>query len=174
MLTYESQLGEIMPTALTGTVVRTVGTTVAAAGFPSPVGAIAEIMRPAGRPLVAEVIGFRDDLTLLYPLENVAGVRRGDRVRLRRTRDWIRVGESLLGRVVDARGVCLDGRPQPALVERTAVHADPPPATDSASPPRYTNPPRRSSRRVPWTEDWGFYSSSRENPAEFYQTLAGR
>ena len=58
-----------MPTALTGTVAQTVGMTISAAGFPAPVGAMAEIRRESGAPLLAEVIGFRDDLTLLYPLE---------------------------------------------------------------------------------------------------------
>ena len=33
-----------------------------------PVGAVAEIERLSGSPLLAEVIGFRDDLTVLYPL----------------------------------------------------------------------------------------------------------
>ena len=37
-----------MPTALTGAVARTVGMTVSVAGFPAPVGAVAEIQRQAG------------------------------------------------------------------------------------------------------------------------------
>ena len=39
------------------------GRPVSAAGFPAPVGAVAEIERQAGPPLRAEVVGFRDDLT---------------------------------------------------------------------------------------------------------------
>ncbi len=58
-----------MPTGLTGSVAQTVGTTVSAAGFPAPVGAVAEIQRQSGAPLLAEVVGFRDDLTVLYPVE---------------------------------------------------------------------------------------------------------
>ena len=86
------QLDDIMPTALTGSVAQTVGTTVSAAGFPAPVGAVAEIQRESGRPLLAEVVGFRDDLTVLYPLSDLSGVRRGNRVRLVRTTRWLRVG----------------------------------------------------------------------------------
>jgi flagellum-specific ATP synthase len=56
-------------------------------------------------------------------------VRRGNRVRLARTTRWIRVGDALLGRVVDAYGQCVDGRPQPALPERTKLDARPPVAT---------------------------------------------
>ena len=49
---------------------QTVGMTISAAGFPAPVGAVAEIQRKAGAPLLAEVIGFRDELTLLYPFSD--------------------------------------------------------------------------------------------------------
>ena len=120
------QLDAVMPTELTGTVARTVGMTVSAAGFPAPVGAVAEVECQAGRPLLAEVIGFHDDLTLLYPLRELSGVRHGNRVRLVRTTRWLRVGDALLGRVVDAEGHAIDGKPQPALTDRAPFWRDPP------------------------------------------------
>lgn len=120
------QLQQIMPTALEGTVARTVGMTVAAAGFPAPVGAVAEIQRQAGGTVRAEVIGFRDDLTILYPLAGLEGVRHGNRIRMVRTSHWLRVGNELLGRVIDAQGQAVDGKPQPSLVDRTSFHAPPP------------------------------------------------
>lgn len=116
-----------MPTALEGSVARTVGMTVSVAGFPAPLGALAEIGRQAGEPLAAEVIGFRDDLTVLYPLGEPAGVRRGNRVRLVRTSRWLRVGNELLGRVIDTEGNAIDGKPQPALAHRVPFHGQPPP-----------------------------------------------
>ena len=120
------QLTGMMPTALVGSVARTVGMTVSVAGFPAPVGALAEIQCQTGTPLMAEVIGFQDELTLLYPFRELSGVRHGNRVRLVRTARWLRVGEELLGRVLDAAGNAVDGRPQPALVERSPFHRDPP------------------------------------------------
>jgi flagellum-specific ATP synthase len=114
------QLDALMPTALEGTVARTVGMTVSVSGFPAPVGAVAEIQRQAGPPLSAEVIGFRDEMTLLYPFGELDGVRHGNRVRLARTARWLRVGNEMLGRVVDAQGRAVDGQPQPALAERTS------------------------------------------------------
>jgi len=120
------QLEALMPTALWGTVARTVGMTVSAAGFPAPIGAVAEIDRQAGPPLEAEVIGFRDELTLLYPLSELAGVRHGNRVRLARTNRWLRVGPELLGRVIDAQANAVDGKPQPALSDRTTLFRAPP------------------------------------------------
>ena len=100
----ETQLAAVMPTELGGRVARTAGLTVSVAGFPAPVGAVAEIQRQAGPPLVAEVIGFRDQMTLLYPFGDLSGVRHGNRVRLAKTSRWFRVGEELLGRVIDAAG----------------------------------------------------------------------
>ncbi len=136
-MSLTGQLENLMPTALWGTVTHTVGTTVSVAGFPAPLGALAEIQHRAGSPLVGEVIGFRDDLTLVYPMGDLSGVRRGNRVRLARTSRWLRVGEELLGRVVDAHGRAVDQRPQPALRDRTSFHRHPPhpctrPRIDSA------------------------------------------
>jgi flagellum-specific ATP synthase len=126
MLDIEQQLEGMMPTSLTGTVSRTVGMTVAAAGFPAPIGALAEIQRETGGPLIAEVIGFRDEMTLLYPYSESQGVRHGNRVRLARTTRWLRVGPEMLGRVFDAQGNAVDGKSQPILHDRTSFNRTPP------------------------------------------------
>ncbi len=126
MLDVTSQLEHIMPTALSGAVVRTVGTTISVAGLPAPVGALVEIERAPGEPLEAEVIGFKDHLTLLSPFSDLAGVRHGNRVRLRRTARWLRVGDAMLGRVFDATGRAVDGKPQPVLTHRATFRAAPP------------------------------------------------
>jgi len=137
MLELTEQLATVLPTALVGSVARTVGMTAAVADFPAPVGALVEIARDGGRPLRAQVVGFRDALTIVYPFSSLDGVRRGQRVRLVRTSRWLRVGNELLGRVVDAEGVAVDGKPQPALSERTRFDRSPPhpctrPAIDQA------------------------------------------
>jgi flagellum-specific ATP synthase len=136
-MNISEQLETIMSTALVGTVARTVGMTVSVAGFPAPVGAVAEIQRQAGPPVMAEVIGFRDELTLLYPLSELGGVRHGNRVRLMRTGRWLRVGDELLGRVFDAQGNAIDGKPQPALPDRASFNQRPP---HPCHRPRITQP----------------------------------
>lgn len=123
---YAEQLATIVPSAIEGSVARITGLTVAVAGFPAPVGALLEIERQQGGPLEAEVIGFRDDLTLAYPFGELHGVRRGNRARLTRTKGWLRVGPALLGRVIDARGHTIDGQPEPVFAERTALDRRPP------------------------------------------------
>lgn len=115
-----------MPTALEGSVARIVGMTASVASFPAPIGAQVAIDCGAGAPLPAEVIGFREDLTVVYPWSDISGVRRGNRVRLVRTRPSLRVGDALLGRVIDAHGNCVDGGPQPALPMRSPLERTPP------------------------------------------------
>lgn len=117
---YSAHLQTVMPTALCGTVLETIGTTVSVAGFPAPVGAVAEIQCQAAEPLRAEVIGFRDQHTILFPYREPSGVRRGNRVRLLRTARWLRVGDGLLGRVIDAQGNAIDGKPRPDLPDRVS------------------------------------------------------
>src|SRR5207248_2344449 len=130
MTTLEAQLESILPTAMVGSIVRTEGLAAAVAGLPAPVGAVVEIERLAGTPVEAEVIGFRGQQTIVYPLGEMVGVRHGNRVRLARTRRSLRIGAELLGRVIDARGRAIDHRPPPVLPERVSHSAAPPPATD--------------------------------------------
>jgi flagellum-specific ATP synthase len=124
MRTLPPHLDSALLVGLTGGVVETTGLTVAVAGLPAPVGAVVGIERQSGGEVEAEVIGFRSDKTLVMPLASLEGVRRGSAVRLVRTARAIQIGPALLGRVIDARGRCIDGRPQPATSDRVAVHAD--------------------------------------------------
>jgi flagellum-specific ATP synthase len=116
-----AQLDGAILAGLTGSVVQTTGLTVAVAGLPAPVGAVVGIVRQSGGEVEAEVIGFRDDRTLVMPLSDLDGVRRGSEVRLVRTARSLKLGPELLGRVLDARGRCIDGRPQPMLGQRARL-----------------------------------------------------
>jgi len=128
--TLTDLLPQIMPTEMVGSVVHTDGLATSVAGFPAPVGALVEIERQTGRPLRGEVIGFRDDTTVVYPLGNVSGIRRGNRVRLISTARQIRVGDALLGRIIDAQGQPLDHLPAPGLTARTRLDRTPPAAVE--------------------------------------------
>ena len=99
------QIQSIAPARIVGNVVRTEGTTISAVGFPAPFGAIAKVeRRDDSEELLAEVIGFRDNLTLLYSYSELTGVRRGAKIELSKTTPWLATGDELLGRVVDAFG----------------------------------------------------------------------
>jgi flagellum-specific ATP synthase len=124
------QLSDVMTTSLLGSVAETVGMTASVTDFPAPIGAQVSIERESGTTATGEVIGFRDELTILYLFSDAAGVRRGDHVRLTRTRRTIRVGAGLLGRVIDAHGQTIDGRPQPVMLGRIPLDRDPPAPVD--------------------------------------------
>jgi flagellum-specific ATP synthase len=124
------QLGDVMTTSLTGTVVETVGMTATVADFPAPVGAQVSIARESGASAAGEVIGFRDQHTVLYLFTGSTGVRRGDAVRVERTTRTLRCGGALLGRVIDAHGHAIDGRPQPMLLGRVSLDREPPPPVE--------------------------------------------
>ncbi|MEK6236377.1 MAG: FliI/YscN family ATPase [Planctomycetales bacterium] len=119
-----ARLESINPTGLEGVVADTIGLTIAAADFPAALGASARIQ--AAQPLDAEVIGFRDNLTLLSPLGDTSGLRRGDRVQLTSDAASVPVGEQLLGRVLDARGRAADGEPLPSMLDRAPLFRRPP------------------------------------------------
>lgn len=123
-------INDASPLGLAGSVVETVGMTATVADLPAPMGALVEIERHGSTPIEAEVVGLRDRLTVVFPLQSLAGVRRGSRVRLVRSVRRLRVGDGLLGRVVNAHGKCIDGRPQPMLTERTPIDGKAPLATD--------------------------------------------
>jgi flagellum-specific ATP synthase len=125
LATIHDQIRRAMPSALRGSVVRTLGMTAAVADFPAPVGALVKIDLQTGPSVLGEVIGFRDGLTLVYLLSNVNGLRHGNHVRMVKTSRWIRVGRQLLGRVINAQAEAIDGKPRPALTDRTPLERPP-------------------------------------------------
>lgn len=130
MSVLQATLDSSVLAKLTGSVVETTGLAAAVAGLAAPVGSLVTIERQSGGVLEAEVVGFRDEKTLVMPLSTLDGVRRGSRVRLVRTSSSLPVGPELLGRVIDARGRTIDGRPQPFVRGRCPLESAPVAATE--------------------------------------------
>lgn len=127
---HQQLLQNATSAALVGSVAEVVGMTAVVADFPAPIGSLAEILAPGGQTVEAEVVGFRSQGAIVYPLGSIAGVRRGCRVRLKKTKRMLKVGDGLLGRVVDAHARCIDGKPQPMLTGRTPIERDAPQPVD--------------------------------------------
>ena len=130
MQQIQQQLDAMLTAEVYGSIVDTESMTATVADFHVPLGGVVEIQRDTGDPLPAEVIGFREGRTLLYPLSPMTGVRQGNRVRLSRTSRWLNVGEGLLGRVIDANGQPIDGRPLPASSNRMRMNQTAPSPID--------------------------------------------
>jgi FliI/YscN family ATPase len=109
-----------------GKVVHVVGLALEVRGVEGSIGDLCEVQAGHGW-VPAEIVGFRAERLLLMPLGELAGVRPGSPVRSAGRGHTIGVGPALLGRVVDALGRPLDGRPVAAAVESRPIHAGPPP-----------------------------------------------
>ncbi|GIV59771.1 FliI/YscN family ATPase [Rhodocaloribacter litoris] len=79
-----------------------------------------------GRRVAAEVVGVRGRTTVLMPLEQTAGLRAGCLVQRAALPLTVRVGDALLGRVIDGHGRPLDGKGPLALPDEQPVNAEPP------------------------------------------------
>jgi flagellum-specific ATP synthase len=67
------------------------------------------IQLKSGAEIEAQVVGFRDDRTLLMPLQDTLGVARGDEVVAQPGEARIGVCDALLGRMLDGMGRPIDG-----------------------------------------------------------------
>lgn len=112
---------------LSGTVAEVRGLAVRVVDLPVPVGSTVCVMtgRGNGPSLEGEVIGFDRDQTLVMPYGATAGIRRGDRVRAGQFSQFVHVGESLLGRVLDGLGRPIDGRPAPGETVLRSLRPEP-------------------------------------------------
>ncbi|TBR37200.1 MULTISPECIES: flagellar protein export ATPase FliI [Dyella] len=88
---------------------RVVGLTLEAEGCEAPLGARCLVSTATGAQLDTEVVGFADDRLLLMPVTEMHGVLPNARVRPCARAGDLPVGTALLGRVIGADGVPLDG-----------------------------------------------------------------
>ena len=122
------QLEGVLSERVAGRVRSVEGTTVRAEGLHVPVGTLCVLDSPAaGRP-EAEVVGFDGAVSILSVLGEVTGLAIGDRVVARPAAARVRVGDDLLGRVIDAAGRPLDGKPAPRLLRTRRLYVPAPPA----------------------------------------------
>ena len=96
-----------------GAVTRVSGLLIEASGLDARIGDICELDRADGVAVAAEVVGVGQDRSFLMSYEDCAGIGIGCEVRVRGGADRVGVGDALLGRVIDAFGAPLDGRPAP-------------------------------------------------------------
>ena len=91
-----------------GKVTQVIGQLLESEGPFCSVGELIHIVDADDRVLPGEVIGFRGTTVLSMPLERPSGIRYGDRIFAWGARPTLRVGDNLLGRVIDGTGAPLD------------------------------------------------------------------
>lgn len=128
-----------------GRVASVTGDAVTVQGMTAPLGALCELMPPDAKPTLARVIGFDDTRPILAPMEAISRLAAGDRVRLVSNAMSLRVGGSLCGRIIDAFGRPIDGRPLSEDLTRIDVsHTSP----DSLSRPPIDQPLQTGVRAI--------------------------
>ncbi len=93
-----------------GRVLQVVGNLIESEGPFCSIGETCEITGATGKKYSGEVVGFRGSTMLSMAVEPPQGIRFGDRIVAWGTRASIRVGNDLLGRVIDATGAPLDSK----------------------------------------------------------------
>jgi flagellum-specific ATP synthase len=107
---YHHALDGLRTNRLSGRVVQVVGLTIEAVGLDCQIGEVCEIQTGNPVPLLAEVVGFRNERVLLMPLGEMQGMQSGSPVYSLHTVFRTPVGTPLLGRVLDGLGRPIDGR----------------------------------------------------------------
>jgi len=106
---YSRRVGSLAFGKNRGRVVEARGLIVEAIGPHASLGEVCEVhVDGLPYPVSAEVVGFRDDRTLLMPLGDLTGVKPGSEVVATGQPLSVCVGEELLGRVVDGLGRPMD------------------------------------------------------------------
>lgn len=124
---YISAVDWISSVEVRGRVTELIGLLIRAAVPGARVGELCLIHSPhRAKVLRAEVVGFRGSEVILMPLGDVSDVAMGAEVVPTGTSLTIRVGEDLLGRVIDGLGEPLDGKGAVEDAVEKAVAARPP------------------------------------------------
>ena len=116
-----------------GRVSAVAGETVEIEGMTAPIGSICELQSQDGEISRARVIGFRGVRPILAPLERLNALSAGDSVRLVDTTLKLRVGPALCGRVIDAFGQPVDGKPLPKDLMTVDAECEPPESLERPS-----------------------------------------
>ncbi|MGV2292967.1 type III secretion system ATPase SctN [Trinickia sp. YCB016] len=108
----ERELLAVPNVARAGKVLEVIGTLIKVAGLDVSLGELCELRGPNGALLQhAEVIGFTRDVALLSPFSRLENVSRSTQVIGLGRPLSVKVGDMLLGRVIDSLGEPVDGGP---------------------------------------------------------------
>lgn len=122
---YHAVLAAAKPVRLHGKVTQVVGLVIEGYCPDTSVGAICEIKPVEGDPIPAEVVGFRNNKTLLMPLGELRGVGLDSLISVRRDNASLGVGPLMLGRVIDGLGNPIDDKGPIHTEEEYPIYALP-------------------------------------------------
>jgi flagellum-specific ATP synthase len=120
---YLDVLRSVDPVRMNGKVTQVIGLTVESEGPDASVGDVCHIYpAKSGKPIKAEVVGFRNNKVLLMPLGELHAVAPGCDVVSTGKPLTVQVGSELLGKVLDGLGQPLDGSHIPSRMPHYSTH----------------------------------------------------
>lgn len=109
-----------------GKVIRVVGLMIESLGPESNVGEVCYIHTMRGQPILSEVVGFNEEKIVLMPYAEVTEIGPGCLVEATGGPLTVKIGRTLIGKVVDSLGNMLDGAPLPKGLMRFETEKSPP------------------------------------------------
>lgn len=134
---YIPAMQTIRPMRFHGKVAQVVGLVIEGFCPDTAVGSLCEIHPQSGPSIPAEVVGFRDNKTLLMPLGELRGIGLGSLISVRRQKSSLGVGPAMLGRVINGLGEPIDDKGPLTVEEEYPIYSNP------------VNPMKRVSIRQP-------------------------
>ena len=120
-------LDSFSPIKVYGKVQRIVGLVVEGSCPHSSIGSLCEILpMQGGAPVAAEIVGYNNDRAQLMALGELRGLRPGCLIRVKKEQATVRVGNDLLGRVIDGMENPVDEGPALHLPHEQPLYALPP------------------------------------------------
>ncbi|MEK6560440.1 MAG: flagellar protein export ATPase FliI [Nitrospirota bacterium] len=108
---YHSIIEEVDLIKVYGKVTQIVGLIIEGHGPGSSIGELCDIYPRGEAPVVeAEVVGFKGEKIQLMPLGDTRGLSPGSKIMAKRHRAYVRVGDNILGRILDGLGNPIDGK----------------------------------------------------------------
>jgi len=121
----QKRVEQIDPIAVEGRLNRMVGLTLEAVGCQAVIGSRCLVQSQSSKPVEAEVVGFSGEKLFLMPTGNIRGIHPDATVIPTHQIYEANVGDALLGRVLDGRGVPIDEKGPLITHERRALTGEP-------------------------------------------------
>lgn len=108
---YNTIIEDIDLIKVYGKVTQVVGLIIEGHGPGSSIGELCDIYPRDEAPVIeAEVVGFKGEKIQLMPLGDTRGLSPGSKIMAKRHRAYVRVGDNILGRILDGLGNPIDGK----------------------------------------------------------------
>ncbi|MBR1421115.1 MAG: flagellar protein export ATPase FliI [Selenomonadaceae bacterium] len=129
---YLDAIDESHPIKLTGKVTQVIGLVIESQGPAVSVGELCYVSSkmPNVPPIPAEVVGFREGFVMLMAIGEMQGIGPGCEVAAAQKMLQVKVGDELLGRVLDGLGNPMDGKGPILSKEEYPLQAAPPSPLD--------------------------------------------